>query len=714
MKAKLLAMNVVATLAFAFNLNAQDDMRPVCGTQMPDENWEKWFQTKIKEYETKVAEGKTTQTTYIIPVIAHIIHASSEAQGVGSNLKAQQVQAQIDALNDAMAGNAPGNSNIPSVFANVDAGNTNIVFCLATKDKNGNPMAEPGIDRIDWGAKGWQNPANLGNNVQSYFDGTVKPASIWDPTKYFNIWVGDFLNSSGSGLIGYATFPSGTGLSGIPGGTGTSTTDGVVMASKCFGCKAKFANGYYSQAAYAQGITTVHEVGHWLGLRHISGDATCGNDYCNDTPPQKGGNNGCQNGLNWGCPSHPFQANQCSGNANGEMFMNFMDYSDDGCRSLFTANQATRMFTAINNGTYRTPLLTSGVCSSGPLANFVANKTIVCPGMPITFTDQSGNSPTTWHWTFTGGNPSTSTNQNPTVTYSAPGTYNVKLVVTNNNGADSTVKTSYITVSAINALPLVEGFQAATFPPANWATVNANNDTAFWKRCAYTGGFATSSACMMMDNYNNDNLGVYDEMLTPKYNFANLSSAQLTFDVAYARYDAQYSDTLAVLISTDCGVTFSLLYVKGGTTLATAPDKTVSLFVPTASQWRTESINLNSYIGQGNVMISFRNIGWYGQSLYVDNINITGVTQTTYINSVAENLLKVFPNPSNGLFEIATGEALEEIDVEITDVLGRSLLTAKIPFNSKKEFDLRSYGKGLYFIKASSKPYSITKKMIVD
>lgn len=367
MKAKRSVLNILAALAFSLSLTAQQQIHPVCGTEIPDGNWENWFQTKIKEYEVKNGTGKTTQTNYVIPVIVHVIHASSEAAGVGSNLKAQQVQAQIDALNDAMAGNAPGNSSLPAVFASVDAGNTNITFCLATKNLNGNIMAESGIDRIDWGARGWQDPAGL-SNVSSYFDGTVKPASIWDPTKYFNIWVGDFFNPSTGGLIGYATFPIGTGLAGIT-GTGTSTTDGVVMASRCFGCQAKFANGYYSQAAYAQGITTVHEVGHWLGLRHISGDASCSNDYCNDTPPQSGGYNGCQNGLNWGCPSYPFQANLCSGNPNGEMFMNFMDYSDDGCRSLFTADQAARFFTALNYGTYRAPLLTSGVCNTSTYCN---------------------------------------------------------------------------------------------------------------------------------------------------------------------------------------------------------------------------------------------------------------------------------------------------------------------------------------------------------
>ncbi len=386
MKKKLLATCLffasnLGNSCFSQQLNSStlQEVHPVCATQAPGEDWENWFQTKINEFKnSQLTKSNQASSLLYIPVVVHVIYKNGEASGSGSNLKAAQVQAQIDALNDAMAGNAPGNSSLPAVFANVDAGETNIRFCLASKDKNGNTLSEAGIDRINWGNKGWSDPSTLGNNTTSYFDNTIKPNSIWDPTKYFNIWVADFLDANGAGLIGYATFPAGSGLSGMSGlGTGSSSTDGVVMASRCFGCKAKFSNGYYSQNAYAYGITTVHEVGHWLGLRHISGDGQCGNDYCSDTPPQKGGNNGCSNGLNWGCPGYPFQANQCSGNSNGEMFQNFMDYSDDQCRSLYTANQKTRMQTALNNGTYRTPLLNSTVCNTIDLDKIEQNTSIL-------------------------------------------------------------------------------------------------------------------------------------------------------------------------------------------------------------------------------------------------------------------------------------------------------------------------------------------------
>ena len=346
---------------------SQEEQRPIdCLTQAPDLKWENEFQKQIAEYKQSLSKG-TAAASYLIPVIVHLVYnGNTEATiGTGANLKAAQITAQIDALNDAFAGFTKGNSTLPAPFAAVDANDIPIRFCLALIDKNGATMSEPGIERISFQSKSWSDPVSLaGNatNVQNYFTNTIKPATIWDPTKYFNIWLGDFLPQNGGGLIGYATFPSGTTNTGLS-GFGSATTDGVVMASRCFGDKDKFAAGYYSRDAYAYGITTVHEAGHWLGLRHISGDGTCGDDYCNDTPKQKGGNGGCANGLNWNCPTYPFQANQCTGNTNGEMFQDYMDYSDDRCRSIFTADQKTRMMTTMANGTYRKLLGTHGLCT---------------------------------------------------------------------------------------------------------------------------------------------------------------------------------------------------------------------------------------------------------------------------------------------------------------------------------------------------------------
>lgn len=260
-----------------------------------------------------------------------------------------------------------------------------------------------------------------------------------------------------------------------------------------------------------------------------------------------------------------------------------------------------------------------------PVADFSANQTVICAGTPVNFTDLSSFTPTSWSWSFQGGTPATSTAQNPTgITWSTPGSYSVTLTATNANGSDAETKTAYITVmpTAV-APPLTEGFTLATFLPANWTANNANNDGIYWDRSATVGVAPTAGNSARFDNYNLDAAGARDEMICPPQTFASMSTCSLTFDVAYARYNATYSDTLEVMVSTNCGSTWTQVWIKGGATLATAPDNTAQ-FVPTAAQWRNENINLNTYCGQSSILIKFVNHGRYGNCLYVDNVNIAG------------------------------------------------------------------------------------------
>lgn len=271
--------------------------------------------------------------------------------------------------------------------------------------------------------------------------------------------------------------------------------------------------------------------------------------------------------------------------------------------------------------------------STPPVANFYTLTRSTCPGTNIQFIDSSlyKYPTTTYNWTFQGGTPATSTSSAPVVSWAAPGTYSVSLQITTPNGTNTKIKTSYITVAGPIALPLNEGFQTTTFLPTNWTPLNVDFDNIYWTRNTSVGGFGASTACAMFDNYNQDAAGTRDEMRTPKYNFSSVATASLTFDVAYAHYSPQYSDTLEVRLSTDCGTNWTSIFLKGGLTLSTAPTNTTSLFVPTATQWRKEGINLSTYAGQGNVMLSFVNRGHYGQAIYLDNINITFTNSATPI-----------------------------------------------------------------------------------
>ena len=298
--------------------------------------------------------------------------------------------------------------------------------------------------------------------------------------------------------------------------------------------------------------------------------------------------------------------------------------------------------------------------TSPPTTDFIASRTNICVGDCISFTDLSAGSPTSWSWTFTGATVTTSSVQNPpSVCYNTAGTYAVTLVATNTNGSNTMTKAAYITVSSPIALPLVEGFQGATFVPANWVLSNPDLD-ATWAQTATAGGFATSTNSAVMDNLTpvTSIAGTIDDLLTPKYNFTGVATATMTFDVAYCRYNATYFDSLIVYVSTNCGSTWSRVYTKGGTVLATAPDNATTTFVPTSTQWRTETVSLTPYAGQANVMLKFQNKSGWGQMLYLDNINITStgapvasvaITQTTGTNPMCAGASATFTAvPTNG------------------------------------------------------------------
>lgn len=281
----------------------------------------------------------------------------------------------------------------------------------------------------------------------------------------------------------------------------------------------------------------------------------------------------------------------------------------------------------------------AGFLSAPPIANFFALTRVTCPNTPVVFQDSSLYAPTNYTWSFQSGTPATSTLSSPSVQWSSPGTYSVSLTVSNANGSNSITKTSYINVSSPIALPLSEGFQSTPFLPLNWTSLNVNNDNVYWNRQTGVGGFTTGAtqAAARFDNYNFDASGENDEMRTPKYIFTNVASARLRFDVAYRPYDTQYSDTLQVKLSTNCGTSWTNIYTKGGATLASvAGTVQANIFTPTATQWRRDSIDISALsAGQGNVMMSFVNRGHYGQALYVDNINLAFPTPTANFNNPA-------------------------------------------------------------------------------
>ncbi len=387
-------------------------------------DFERNLQRKMVELKKNMANRREAATVITLPVVVHVVH-NGEAVGVGRNISQAQVQSQIATLNDdyrRKAGTRGFNSN--PVGADIE-----IEFCLAVVDPQGRTMAEPGIDRYNGGRDTW--------NINTT-DGVLKPSTYWNPDKYYNIWVVDLTDPSvGAGriLLGYAQLPSQSNLPGIP-TEGPASTDGVVIYYRAFG-NADKGNFPVLGSSFSLGRTLTHETGHWLGLRHIWGDENCGDDFCADTPPQASATQGCQIGrVSCGATN---------------MVQNYMDYSDDVCMNVFTQNQKDRIRAVMAISPRRYTLLTSNACGTQvvtrPAADFRADNRQVLLGGQVKFNDLSNGFPTKWEWTFEGGTPSTSTEQNPTVTYTQPGTFKVTLVTSNAIGqSDPLVRTSYVEV----------------------------------------------------------------------------------------------------------------------------------------------------------------------------------------------------------------------------------------------------------------------------
>lgn len=367
-------------------------------------------------------------------------------------------------------------------------------------------------------------------------------------------------------------------------------------------------------------------------------------------------------------------------------------------------------FMLTNNGTVNSKLRVAyygrGVWESDlyqpyllPKAEFAALDSQLCLGETAVFTNTSSANASSWSWTFPGGNPATSNLKNPIVTYAAPGIYTVSLVAYSGLGSDSIAKVGYISVQGNNSLPAQESF-AGNFTPAFWTLIDAANDGINWMQATNVGGYGASAECLVFDNYNIDVQGHRDAIRTPHYDLSTVAHAELQFDLAYAVNSAPYFDTLAIYVSTDCDNSSSLVYLKDAYALATAPPSPNVTFVPTPTQWKTESVNLDAFVGQSNVSITFQNRGNTGQDLYIDNVNLSAPLK---VKSIQKNPdLSVYPNPGNGLFYVAlAGEKNQNYQLDVYNSIGEkiSITTALVSSSSTKSIQsIRISAKGIYFL----------------
>lgn len=266
----------------------------------------------------QIRDKGTQAVTYTIPVVVHVVYRTA-----AENISDAQVQSQIAVLNEDFQLLNADNVNVPSLFAPLKA-NVQINFCLAQRDPSG--VATTGITRTV------TTRTSFGTN-DAVKSASTNGKAAWSTSSYLNLWVCNI----GGGILGYAQFPG-----------GPAATDGVVIDYRYFG-----RNGT-AVAPFNKGRTATHEVGHWLNLYHIWGDdgtACTGSDLVADTPNQAD--------ENYGCPSYPTAS--CSNTS--DMYMNYMDYTDDACMYMFSTGQSDRMRALFATGGARASLLNSTGCN---------------------------------------------------------------------------------------------------------------------------------------------------------------------------------------------------------------------------------------------------------------------------------------------------------------------------------------------------------------
>lgn len=323
-------LTIIMLLLFtSYSLSAQDINRCDHDEKMQiifDENpnYEQEIIDGIKEFKKNRNSVQNRQVVATIPVHIIILHDPGLGVGSGNNLDLDRIESQIDVLNEDFTATNDDYDDLPG---NLDGGNPDIEFCLASVDPDG--IETDGVTRYPF----------TGNFDNNSVENSVKSETTWDRTTYLNIWVVPNI-----GALGWAYLPT---TNSLP----NAILDGVVVATGTFG-----GPGEATLVPYHLGRTTTHEVGHYLGLRHVWGNGGCGSDDgFSDTASQSE--------PNYGCPNHPTVS--CG---TDDYINNYMDYVNDNCMFSFSEEQSDYMQLILN--TSRSSLIGADnfACGSGTSA----------------------------------------------------------------------------------------------------------------------------------------------------------------------------------------------------------------------------------------------------------------------------------------------------------------------------------------------------------
>lgn len=634
---------------------------------------------------------------YKIPIVFHIVH-----NGGSENTSEAQIFNALEVLNrDFRKQNADTADVVPAFKSLIQ--DAEIEFVLATKAPNGacfrGYTRTQSMTTFSGGGSDGDAQVDAVRNGNDVFQGN------WASNKYLNVYV--VADCGGAG--GYTNYPSNWNFGDM--------SNGIWILNTQF--------GEIGTSGTSAGRSLTHECGHWFNLAHTwgnsntpgPGNGNCGtDDGVSDTPLCEGASGGC-----------PTSQVSCGSLDNVQ---NYMDYALS-CQSMFTAGQVTRMRTAAqsavggrNNLWSPSNLDDTGANGIMTLckAEFSADRTSVCAGTQIQFTDETYNASTGWEWTFDGGSPATSSSQNPLVTYNTPGTYTVTLTATDGITDDTETKTAliHVTPDALD-LPMVEGFEsyASLNNIEEWIVVNPVGNGF---QLANVGLNSSKSARLI--NYN-QTVGDLDELIASPVDLSGVSQVTLSFRYAHKRRNTSDDDKLRVLVSNSCGAAWAIR--KTLLLASTSPVQGTSYIPANESDWTTVHVtNITSSYFVDNFRYKFTFEGGGGNNLYLDNINIyegapsddivdgsgVGLNELSSLNG-----LSIYPNPASHELNVAFNtKVAQQVKVQLQDLSGKIAQQHQIQAAQGSNLvvlETSNLSAGVYFMTIESNGFKDVKQFVV-
>lgn len=340
--------------------------------------------------------------------------------------------------------------------------------------------------------------------------------------------------------------------------------------------------------------------------------------------------------------------------------------------------------------------------SAGPVAMFSAdtrtlNLSTNCVADTVYYFDHSTTLKTdaTYTWYFQGGLPATSNEMNPKVVYTNPGTYAVKLVVSDIRGIDSVEVLDFMTVTnAFGPTPQVfEDFNGTEFPPTGWRLIDSQGSS--WEHDWPEGDDTDKVACY--PNYWVDAFGQEHLLVLPSADFSSAQTAGISFDYTY-NDNGGYVDSLALVYRTSSSPNWQTLWAQGGNQLESLGTDVWYWYNTDANiTFQNQVLDLGFLIGESCVELAFSNIGYYGNHIWLDNVNLYGS-----FTGISEELLDfafVHPNPSSGTFNVNSKQSIDYLEVK--DITGKVIYKTDVK-NNIYTLDLSTEASGIYFMQLRS------------